>query len=153
MQLQAFRVIAYEPQKDTPQVYFFTNRPPTAELRINMQRLNERKKRYEERIQTMRDYVTESKSCRGKFIAVYFGDAAAKDCGMCDNCLRNRSTELTQEEFASIHERIVSALPADTKSLLQQLNGIKKEKAWQVINFLQAENKLSIDENGMIRLT
>lgn len=154
-QLQAFQVIAYEPQKDTPQVYFFRNRPATADLRINMQQLHERKKRYEERIQTMHSYVVEKKNCRGKFIANYFGDTESRDCGVCDNCLRNRSTELSEKEFTEIHNRIVLALqqPADSKQLLQKLNGIKKEKAWQVINFLQAENKLAIDENGMVRLT
>ncbi len=155
LQLSSFQVISYEPQKDTPQVYFFTNRPPTADLRINMQQLNERKKRYEARIETMRSYVAEEKICRGKFIANYFGDTEAGDCGVCDNCLRNRATALTEKEFAAIHERIVHALqqPASSAKLLQQLNGIKKEKAWQVINYLQAENKLSIDENGMVRLT
>jgi ATP-dependent DNA helicase RecQ len=153
-QLQAFQIIAYAPQKDTPQVYFFANRPPTANLRINMQLLNERKKRYEERIATMRSYVVEEKTCRGKFIAHYFGDTEARECGGCDNCLRNKSTALTEKEFAAIHERIVQILqkPSTSTHLLQQLNGIKKEKAWQVINFLQAENKLLIGEDGIIRL-
>lgn len=152
-QLQAFQVIAYEPQKDKPQVYFFRNRPATADLHINMQQLLERKKRYEERIKTMQSYVGE-KGCRGKVIANYFGDTQARDCGVCDNCLRNKATELGPKEFTDIHNRIVLALqqPADSKLLLQRLNGIKKEKAWQVINFLQAENKLEIDKEGLIWL-
>jgi ATP-dependent DNA helicase RecQ len=152
-QLQAFNVIAYEPQKDTPQVYFFRNRPATADLRINMQQMQERKKRFEERVKTMQNYVAE-KSCRGKFIANYFGDANAPDCAVCDNCLRNRSSELTEKEFTDIHNRIVLALqqPADSRMLLQKLNGIKKEKAWKVINFLEAENKLEIDGKGVIKL-
>jgi ATP-dependent DNA helicase RecQ len=152
-QLQAFNVIAYAPQKDTPQVYFFRNRPAAADLRINMQLLLERKKRYEERIRTMQSYVGET-GCRGKFIAQYFGDTEAKDCGVCDNCLRGKPAELSQKEFQEIHQRIVLALqePADSKILLQRLNGIKKEKAWQVINFLQAEDKLVVDESGVMRI-
>jgi hypothetical protein len=35
---------------------------------------------------------------------------------------------------------------------LQHLPGIKKEKAWKVVHFLQAENKIEVDKNGMIRL-
>ena len=88
------------------------------------------------------------------FIAAYFGDASLMDCGVCDNCLRNKAKPLTEKEFSDIHQRILQALqqPADSKSLLQQLNGIKKEKAWKVINFLKAENKLEVDSEGIIRL-
>ena len=39
-----------------------------------------------------------------------------------------------------------------TKDLLLKLNGIKKEKAWKVIEFLQAENKIVPDETGRIQL-
>ena len=39
-----------------------------------------------------------------------------------------------------------------TKDLLLKLNGIKKEKAWKVIEFLQAENKIEMDKNGWVRL-
>ena len=39
-----------------------------------------------------------------------------------------------------------------TKDLLLKLNGIKKEKAWKVIEFLQAENKIEMEANGWIRM-
>lgn len=153
-QLQSFGIVQYEPQKDTPQVYFFSNRSATADLRINMQQLLERKKRYAARIEVMRRYVQERSACRGHFISDYFGDKEAKDCGVCDNCLAKKSTPLNEQEFSYIHERIIAALqqPADSAALLQQLAGIKKEKAWKVINFLHAENKLSVDKNGLISL-
>jgi ATP-dependent DNA helicase RecQ len=154
-QLHSFGIIAYEPPKDTPQVYFFKNRSATADLKINMQQFLERKKRYQERVEVMCTYVPEKSKCRGSFISNYFGDAATKDCGVCDNCLQKKSTPLNAQEFSYIHERIIQALqqPADSKALLQQLTGIKKEKAWKVINFLQAENKLRVDKNGKIYLS
>lgn len=153
-QLHSFGIILYEPQKDTPQVYFFRNRSATADLQINMQQLLERKKRYENRVEVMRAFVPEKNACRSNIISNYFGDANTKDCGVCDNCLAKKSTALNEKEFSYIHQRIIDALqePADSKALLQQLTGIKKEKAWKVINFLQAENKLLVDKNGMIRL-
>jgi hypothetical protein len=36
--------------------------------------------------------------------------------------------------------------------LVKQLPGINKEKAWKVINHLQAENKLVVDKNVMVRM-
>lgn len=153
-QLHSFGIIFYEPQKDTPQVYFFRNRPATVDLKINMQQFLERKKRYESRVEVMRAYVPEKSACRSSIISNYFGDTNTKDCGVCDNCLAKKSTALNEKEFSYIHQRIIEALqkPADSKALLQQLTGIKKEKAWKVINFLQAENKLRVDKNGKISL-
>jgi RNA:NAD 2'-phosphotransferase (TPT1/KptA family) len=39
-----------------------------------------------------------------------------------------------------------------TKELLQQLKGIKKEKAWKVLHHLHAENKIELDKAGWVRL-
>ncbi len=152
--LHAYHIIAYEPQVDSPQIYFFRNRSATAELNINMPQLLERKQRYEDRVKKMHSYVIRKNECRGQFIASYFGDAATRECGICDNCLRNKSRPLTDQEFTDIHNRIIDALqqPADSKALLQQLKAIKKEKAWQVINYLQAETRLEVDAMGVIKL-
>jgi hypothetical protein len=38
------------------------------------------------------------------------------------------------------------------KELLTALSGIKKEKAWKVLEFLQAENKIEMDTSGLVRL-
>jgi ATP-dependent DNA helicase RecQ len=40
------------------------------------------------------------------------------------------------------------SLPA--KDLLQPFSGIKKEKAWKVLEFLQSENKVKVDGRGNI---
>jgi len=153
-QLHAYHIIQYEQQKDSPQVYFYDNRPPAADLNINTKRLQERKQRCEDRVRAMRNYVQDRSNCRSTFIGKYFGDAGIKDCGICDNCLQKKRRPLTEQEFSDIHHRIVQALqqPTDSKTLLRQLTGIQKEKAWQVINFLQAENRLAVDLNGMIRM-
>ncbi|HEY0676979.1 MAG TPA: ATP-dependent DNA helicase RecQ [Chitinophagaceae bacterium] len=153
-QLRAFHIIIYEPQKDSPQVYFFNNRASAADMNINMPPYLERKKRYEARVNIMRTYVEEKNDCRSKFIASYFGDKEIKDCMVCDICLRKKIKPLTEQEFTHIQQLIITALnePKDAVSLLQHLNGIQKEKAWKVIDFLQAENKLEVNESGLIRL-
>jgi ATP-dependent DNA helicase RecQ len=77
------------------------------------------------------------------------------DCGICDNCLNQKSIKLTKEEFETINDRIMNSLHDQyihTNELLQYLKGVKKEKAWKVINFLQSENKIELDKTGYIRL-
>lgn len=99
---------------------------------------------------------TKHPDCRSSFINTYFGDEAVRECGICDNCLQKKATALTPEEFELISNKIIQHLtnePLLTTSLLTRLNGIKKEKAWKVLAFLQAENKISVDKKGFLFLT
>ena len=100
-------------------------------------------------------YVQETSECRSKLIGSYFGDHELRDCGICDNCLGKTLYSLSKEEFESINNRIVNSMKDQsihTKELLQQLKGIKKEKAWKVLHHLQAENKIELDKAGWVRL-
>ena len=155
MQLHSYRIIEYVLQKDKPQLFFLRNRIKTEDLLLDLKALNMRKEKFTERIKKMIGYIGETLECRSKFIAGYFGDNEIKNCGICDNCLRQKSVHLTKEEFENINTRIVNSLKDQSihaKELLQHLKSIKKEKAWKVINFLQAENKIELDRTGYIRL-
>ena len=77
------------------------------------------------------------------------------NCGICDNCLRLKAIVISKEEFETIHQNIVKTLQQRSllaKELLGTLHGVKKEKAWKVLEFLQAENKIEMDETGKINL-
>ena len=155
LQLQHYTIIQYSPQKDSPQLIFLKNRVKTEDLFINLSKYEERKKRYIARVDKIIRYTTETKECRSKITANYFGDMKIEDCGICDNCLRKKETALTQEEFKKIHFRIIEIMNKESisaKELLFQLTGVKKEKAWKVLDSLQAENKIAIDHEGLIRL-
>ncbi|HET6993661.1 MAG TPA: ATP-dependent DNA helicase RecQ [Chitinophagaceae bacterium] len=155
-QLHQYGIIEYQPQKDTPQLFFPRNRIRVEELSINKQDYAARKEKLAARIREMIRFVGMTNQCRSKMIGTYFGDESMKDCGICDNCLRKKNVSLTQEEFNNIHNSIVATLQNRSlraKELLSALGSIKKEKAWKVIEFLQAENKIEMDESGKINLT
>ncbi len=155
LQLHQQNVINYQPQKDKPQLYLLLNRIKAEDIQINMPAFNARKEQFEKRVKQMIQYVKENTACRSYIIGTYFGDADMKNCGICDNCLKQKATALTKEDFESIHQRIVATLtngPLDIKQLLAKLSGIKKEKAWKVLEFLQAENKIETDVAGNVRL-
>ena len=87
-------------------------------------------------------------------LSEYFGDPGQAACGSCDNCLRQKKTVISKEEFNLLTQRILSlikttSMPAD--ELLMKLPGVKKEKAWQVFEFLQAEQIIEVDKSGMVR--
>jgi ATP-dependent DNA helicase RecQ len=107
-QLQAYHLIEYQPQKDSPQLYFFRDRPPAEALYIDPVDYRERKERYSKRVRAMIEYLRigdgnqagekdETRGnvgeeitaeCRSRWLARYFGDTGAENCGICDSCLR-----------------------------------------------------------------
>jgi len=155
LQLHSFGIVRYVAQKNGPQLLFFRNRARTEDICFDLTAVNQRKKRFTARVETMIDYINERVDCRSRIIASYFGDHNVQNCGVCDNCLNQKALEISKEEFEFINERIVNSVSRQsihTRQLLQQLIGIKKEKAWKVINFLQAENKIELDKSGHIHL-
>jgi len=155
LQLDRYGIIHYEPQKDSPQIYFPRNRVKTEDLSVNMELYHKRKERFVARVKNIVQYVQELVTCRSKMIGTYFGDNKLRDCKVCDNCLRQKKIQIDQKEFETISDRIQTVLapqPLPSKELLDQLGTIKKEKAWKVIEFLQAENKLEVDSAGWVRL-
>jgi ATP-dependent DNA helicase RecQ len=88
-QLQAYHVVGYVPSKESPQLYFFRNRVAAEEFYIDPVKYRERKEQYAIRIRAMIRYLGLAVECRSRYLANYFGDKDATDCGVCDNCLRN----------------------------------------------------------------
>jgi ATP-dependent DNA helicase RecQ len=155
LQLDQAGIIDYEQQKEGPQLLILRARIKKEDLQINMRSYELRKEKFSRRCRKMIAYAREKRICRSQFIGKYFGDIALKPCGVCDNCLRMKAVSLSKEEFESLNHRILNTVkyePLHTRDLLVKLSGIKKEKAWKVLEFLQSENKIDVDDKGWVKL-
>jgi ATP-dependent DNA helicase RecQ len=153
-QLRSFNIIEYEPQKETPQIYFITSRAPAEYLVINHEKYKQRKDKFQARVNTVLNYLQTTTVCRSKFIGNYFDDTEIDNCGICDNCLRKRSSTLTEEEFIMIRQRILSMLNDDhvvIQNILQSCKNIKREKLWTVLDHLQSERIIRIETDGKVK--
>ncbi|MEP6465773.1 MAG: ATP-dependent DNA helicase RecQ [Parafilimonas sp.] len=152
-QLQLLGIIEYEPQKETPQIYFITNRASAQYLVINYEKYKQRKHDFEKRTTTMLNYLQITIACRSKFIGNYFGDTEIEDCGICDSCLKKKSASITEEEFVRIKESVMHILNNEDvtiQNILQLHKTIKKEKLWKVLEHLQSEKVIIIEDNGAV---
>ena len=156
LELQAYGIISYLPQKETPQVHFLLNRAPAQFLHINHQAYLQRKEQYALRVETMLKFIDLKKECRSKYIAAYFGDEGIAECGTCDNCLTEKHKHISGATFTSITEKMYALIPEKgiaIKDVLQLLKHIHKDTLWKVIDYLQSEGKLTIDEKtGLLKL-
>ena len=153
--IDSLGIISYTAQNEEPQIYFKKNRVPIQDLAINTTLYDKRKKSFTRRVETMTTYAKEN-NCRSRFISIYFGEQGARDCGICDNCLRKKATNLSAEEFEKISVVISNQLSQKqltASELIDELKPVKKEKAWKVIEFMQAERKIEVDSKGVLKLT
>jgi ATP-dependent DNA helicase RecQ len=121
---------------------------------LDNKRFEKRKKNFERRIQSLLFYINSESDCRQVILNNYFGEQNTGDCGICDHCLRKKKKRLSGQEFESIHQLIMETLvhsPLRPEDLQKNFTSISKEKFWEVFHFLEAENKLSIGADGLVK--
>ena len=151
MQLKGFGIIEYERQKDKPQITLLQNRMYADSFQINLENHLKRKLYYENRLKAMIGYIKDLTACRSKKIATYFGGEEINKCGICDNCINQKATEISKQEFEEVLNFIISRVndkPTGINDLLSALSKVKKEKIWKVLDYLQAEEKIILNKEG-----
>jgi ATP-dependent DNA helicase RecQ len=148
-------IIEYLPQKETPQIHFLVNRAPAAFLHIDQDQYLNKKQAFTTRINTLINFAINPGCCRSVFIGNYFGDTDKSSCGICDYCLAKKKTKLQSAAFTSIEQQLYASLttsPSLIDQLLITLGKDKEEEIWEVIRFLESENRLILKEDGTIQL-
>ncbi len=151
--IAGYGIIRYAPQAADPQIIFRKQRVATKDLRINLAAYEKRKAAFIKRVSAMLGYLRTA-GCRSQTINHYFGDAAATTCGVCDTCIARKKTELTADEFAAIDDAIRLQLKQrqlTAEQLITTCRPIQRDKLWQVLKFLQAEQKITANGAGLLR--
>jgi len=153
-ELKALGFINYTPQKEKPQIYFVRNRVKTNELFINQKNILKRKEAYETRLRAMISFCKNESKCRSEIINYYFDGPPILPCGICDNCLRNKNSTISTDEFnliSSAIKKITQTNAVTANGIFQQLPSFKEKKIKEVLRFLQEENLLIINEEGQVQ--
>lgn len=152
--LHQFQIVDYNARKETPQVYYNQPRRKSADIHIDEHAYRFRKEQFIKRVKGILDYV-QTKTCRSKAIAEYFGEEGAEACGICDNCVRKEKEKLSPAEFEAIYQKLrtgTQKLSLTPGALFDQFADIHFEHLRKVIDFIQAENKLVVDEKGFVHI-
>jgi ATP-dependent DNA helicase RecQ len=154
LQLHQRGIIHYKPKRDEPQLCFLQERLQAQNLRINMARVEERKRAYTERLQAMFAYIRNTQACRTQSLVTYFGEKDTSACGICDVCAKRKQGALNEAAVDDIAAAIIRHLqqPAHVTSLLQHLPGIPEERLMEVLQFLISEEKIVRDKDGILRM-
>jgi ATP-dependent DNA helicase RecQ len=154
--LHEYGIISYSAQKDKPQITLLQNRMYNDTYSVNTIDYLKRKQNFEDRVNAMIDFIKKSTGCRSQHIANYFTDVKINACAICDNCINEKVIYISVEEFNHISDQIreqSKLKQVSVDEILVSMKGVKKEKIWRVVNYLQAEQKIKTDKEGYISFT
>lgn len=148
------RIISYIPYKKTPYIRFAQKRVETERIVISREIYENRKEKYEARIQAMIDYATRDDLCRSRMLLVYFGETSEENCQACDVCLKKNSAGISKGLAENVERRITVLLREQKEVPVHDIDfpGISRETVGQVLHQMVQEEKLLLDD-GMISLS
>lgn len=125
LRLSRLRIIRYIPHKKIPYIIYTRERVETRFIHIPPSAYEERKERYEKRIEAMLQYVDEENICRSRLLLRYFGEKNEHDCGVCDTCLahpdRRQTTAEQRESLCQAVHALLAGQSLSPAALLRQL--------------------------------
>ena len=145
---------SYQPQQDQPQITLLTPRLPPNDLLLDLVLLRQLKENEIKRLETMERYLLLEKACRSAFLAGYFGETEPLDCGICDNCLKQKKLN-KPTGFDYFKPLILTALkkPMTGKELELNFKPNQRAELRAAIAFLIAEEAIELTSTNMLKLT
>ena len=150
--LHRLHIFSYQPRSSRAQIQLLQNRIKRQELRLDTIYIEKRKQDYEQRLKAIRYYVTENTHCRSRILVKYFGEMLNENCGICDVCVAQKRTGLSNELFADIINRVKQELnkqPLTMAQLQQQLN-IKTDLLSHICDYLIDHQIIAINNHQQI---
>ena len=143
--LSQLGIISYYKAKQNPLIVYTEERLPSESLLFSYDNLNERKARYEARIQAMIHYVTTQSKCRSLQLLEYFGETAKNRCGNCDVCRKRNEIGVNSLTFDNILDelkRLIMNQPVSLQDIILKIN-YNEDDIKKVIQYLLENKKIA----------
>lgn len=143
-------VVEYHPRSLHPQIIFNSSRVREDSLYFIDSNYQLLKNGAHERLEAIKKYITNTKTCRNRQLLSYFGEETTKDCGHCDVCCHR---SMTEEEIKNTVSDLLSVGHLPLSSLQSLLRDKGCTDANTVIRNLLDEGILKLDNNMQIYRT
>jgi len=152
--LSKMKVINYIPARKSPLIVFTEERLDDKSLYINFEKYQERKQRYQNRMDAMLEYALSSEECRNNFLLKYFGRPPGKPCNNCDVCKSRLEDEMTPERLEQIETELLGLLQQNPQYLgeLQEALEVKEKTIDSIVGSLLDREVVCYLEDGRLSL-
>ena len=151
LQLSRMNVIKYIPRIRSPFIFMNNERLLPSNLYISKKRFEERKGIYQDRIESIINYVSDKDVCRSRGLVAYFGQMESSDCGNCDVCLKNKRRKKIGEK--ELRSNIIAILSEGAISLdeFQKRAGHEYRLYIEILREM-IDDEIIGDNNGLLYL-
>lgn len=144
--LKICKVLSYQQQSNIPLLIFVQNRMEEKYLRLDPAVYEQRRKKAEERLEAVENYVLTTNVCRSQLLLRYFGEMNSKPCGGCDVCVKTTKNRFSPFDFENLSKMVEKMCKFDgfsKKQVLEKLSETYDEdKIESVIRWLSDQNKI-----------
>ncbi|NDV77763.1 ATP-dependent DNA helicase RecQ [Dysgonomonas sp. 511] len=147
-QLSKKNIIDYIPHKKTPLIAYTRPRMESRHLMIPRIVNEERKNRFEKRIEAMNHYAGQTDICRSRLLLTYFGEKETKNCGFCDTCKSKNADKLSDAAFNEIVlelKKLLEDKAIPIKTIISSLSQYQEKHIIAVIRFMIDKRELKMD--------
>ena len=143
-------MVKYIPRKRTPMIIYTMERQEEKHVELNKVVYDDRKARFESRINGMVEYVTSEQKCRSKMLLSYFGQKGAGNCGQCDVCISKHYTrEYSDESMLELIESYISDQKLTLDELLAKLP-LENQRGQAIVNWAIDNGKIRSGTDGIL---
>src|SRR5690606_27385399 len=105
--LEKDEIIEYHAQHSDLEITFLVPREDERTINIFAKKIKQIQKVKRDNIESMLDYIKDSKLCRSRQILNYFGETTKDNCGKCEVCLQkvpvdNNILEIIEQDILQI---------------------------------------------------
>jgi len=146
-------IIKYIPRKKTPFIIYTQERLPLKYLKFTKEVYQNRKEKFEEKINAVISYAESTETCRSKLLLEYFGQLNAPVCGECDVC-KEKDDEIENKMFQVIQSELKNVLEKEASSVdeLVESSQYPEKKLLEVIRIMMDNDELKTSADNKIRL-
>lgn len=144
-------VLSFIPQTTLPKLIFLRNRINLKFSDIQLLLYPSLKQKGLDKINSVINYVTETKICRNRILLSYFNETEFNDCGFCDVCIERQKKYSVENE--QLLQKIKSNLQNKSISideLLMLLNEPNQKQTIQFINQFIDDDVLKLNTQNQL---
>lgn len=150
-QLVSLEAIHYVPQYQQPLIWLAQPRLLPDQMRINMQRFEQRKATESARIDFLENLAADPQSCRQQALVAYFNPTEqTQPCGICDNCMRKQKS--SGPDYKSVKETILELVvtPMSPQEIVSLLHNLPQEMVLGTIRRMIDQQEVYQSATGQI---
>ncbi|MDR0983348.1 MAG: RecQ family ATP-dependent DNA helicase [Culturomica sp.] len=147
------RILKYIPGNNRFYIVYTQRRVPLSYLQFEKGIYEDRKKRYEMKVNRMIKYVEDAGKCRQLYLIRYFGQKEKEPCGVCDICLAAKKNGLSFSEVEIIVKTELEKGDKHIKELVRLFDEYQQNRAITHIRRMLDEDTLYYVQPFVVGLT